>query len=92
MKAIWKFPLGDDRKTVIKMPKDAVWLTVHEQFREGVIWAMVNIPDTPEDYEERVFESINTGREFELTPNHNYIGTYHIDGGNYVVHVFEVKK
>ena len=88
MKAIYKFPLGDDKKTVIKIPKDAKILSVQEQFSEGVMWALV---DTEKEVEERFFESFLTGKEIKLfTPNYIYLGTYQTDGGNFVVHVFEI--
>lgn len=89
MKVIWKFPLSHDFDITIKMPKGAKILCVQEQFREGFIWAMVD-PDA--ETEARIFKSVLTGAEFETNGKEIYIGTYQVDHGNYVIHVFEIPK
>lgn len=89
MKAIWKFQLGREIIVSKRMPKGAKILSVQGQFREGAIWALVEVNAEPED---RIFVSLLTGEEFELTDKHIYLGTYQIDSGNHIVHVFEIIK
>lgn len=89
MKAIYKFHLGNDFDIKIEMPKGAKILSVQEQFREGVLWAIV---DPEAEVEPRTFKSVLTGHEFDTNGKEIYIGTYQIDFGNYVVHVFEIPK
>ena len=82
---IWKFPLQVIDKQVISMPKDAIVLTVQVQGSQPCLWARLS-PDTPS--EKRTFLTYGTGHEIESEPG-PYIGTYQLEGGQLVFHVFE---
>lgn len=90
MKSIWKFPMRIESHQSISMPKDAVILSVQDQFGEVMMWAIV---DTEASNEDRVFFIYGTGHKYPDTPKLKltYITTFQQDGGNYVWHVFEHK-
>ena len=83
---IWKFQLAVDDGQVIHMPKGARILCV--QLQRGVphLWAVV---DEKKPMQPRRIRTIGTGHSFESNSNLAYIGTYQLDGGNLVFHVFE---
>jgi hypothetical protein len=84
MKTIWKYPLGDTFPKSIMMPCGAKVLTVQMQGRQLQLWALVD-PNQP--YEPRRFSVFGTGWESEISGT--YIGTFQLDGGSLVFHVFE---
>lgn len=77
----------------LSMPANAKILTVQVQFEKPYIWALV---DTEGKNRDRHFRLIGTGHNhnFELDPYkiEQYVGTYQIDGGASVFHLFEVRK
>jgi hypothetical protein len=84
MKTIWKWTLGES--TVIEMPRDAKILTVQEQHGRPQLWALVDT-DAPKVH--RVFNIHRTGEPMPIEPGH-YIGTFQLDNGACVFHVFEM--
>ncbi len=84
---IWKYKLHASGVTVLNMPEGAKVLSVAEQHGEAVLWALVSAGRVTE---ERKFRTCLTGGD---APNSvmDFMGTALLDGGNYVVHVFEVK-
>lgn len=87
-KTIWKYTLSETISTVL-IPKGSKILTVQLQFNEIAIWALIN--DTETEKEERKFQIIGTGHNINHGPG-DYIGTFQMNGGMYVFHVFEVKS
>ena len=87
MQAIWKFPLNYYDTNFISMPKGAKILSIQNQYEIACIWAL--IPDITSDTETRIFIIYGTGHTHELIKG-NYIGTYQLDNGNLVFHVFEI--
>lgn len=87
-KTIWKFPLKTVGVQTIQMPLFSEILTVQEQFNEPMMWALVD----PEQSERvpRTFEMVGTGHGMHDNYVRKYIGTYQMDAGNYVFHVFEL--
>ena len=83
MKTIWKFQLTIG-EPVAAMPRGAQILTVHEQYGEVCLWALVD-PDAPT--EDRRFHIVGTGHPSAHLKN--YIGTAQVAGGALVWHVFE---
>lgn len=82
---VFKYPLTP-YTTVIEMPMGAKILTVQTQRGAPCIWALVN-----DDYpsEERRFIVYGTGHP--LCENmQEYIGTFQLDNGDLVFHVFEI--
>jgi hypothetical protein len=60
-------------------------LTVHVQYGKPYIWAVVD-PSKTEEY--RQFKCVGTGHQMKLKPG-RYIGTFQIQDGALVFHVFE---
>jgi hypothetical protein len=91
MKAIWKFELrpneGDSMVASIKMPAGAEILTVQMQGATPKIWALVD-PTAP--LEERRLQVVGTGHPFELREGAEYLGTFQMNGGSFVFHVFDM--
>jgi len=89
MQSIWKFPLQCADKTVIVMPKGAKVLCVQSQREIPCVWALV--PDTGAEVEqERTFTIYGTGHQHESISG-EYVGTFQLQGGAFVFHVFEGK-
>lgn len=89
-KAVWKYILPETTSTVL-IPKDSKILTVQAQFSQVTIWALIN--DTEAEKEERKFQIIGTGKEGEIGHDlGDYIGTFQMNGGMHVFHVFEVSS
>lgn len=90
MHAIWKYeiPLGD--RFAVEMPESAQVVAVGVQADGPVMWVLVD-PDEPRA--PRTFLLATTGRDFELGPNDEHVGTFqvHLPGGTeFVGHVFEL--
>jgi hypothetical protein len=85
---IYKYTLETTDVQEIPMPEGAEILTVQMQFDEPQLWALVN-PDNPPVT--RVIETIGTGNPIREAER-NYIGTYQLQGGRLVFHVFEQLK
>jgi hypothetical protein len=84
---IWKFqiPVMVPATIGIKMPIGAKILTVQMQNETANIWA---ICDPLAVKERREFSIVATGQPFNFS-DHQYIGTFQKDGGQYVFHLFE---
>lgn len=84
MRTIWKFRIEPGRGTV-EMPKGAVVVSVQSQDNRPAIWALC---DAAAPKESRTFRVFATGEPFELA-GLEYLGTFHLDAGALVFHVFE---
>lgn len=85
MQAIWKFSLQATDAQTISMPKGAQVLTVQSQRGIPALWAIVD-PDAEEG--DRTFLTYGTGQPITVSPG-EYAGTYQLQGGALVFHVFE---
>lgn len=86
-KTVWKYPLMVTDEQYIEAPANAHLLTVQWQHTMPCIWALVD-PTNP--LERRKILITGTGHEREdLAGFVNYIGTFQINGGLLVFHVFE---
>ena len=85
MKQIWKFNF-DEPRTRIQMPVGAEILDVQTQDGTPRMWAIV---DPDKEKETRVFDVIGTGHDIN-DEKRKYIGTFQVENGLYVFHVFEV--
>jgi hypothetical protein len=83
---IWKYRLEIKNQFELEMPKDALILAVQVQDDMPCIWAMVNPAN---DTEIRTFRIIRTGHSIADGPL-NHIGTFQLQGGAFIGHVFEV--
>ena len=85
---IWKFELETTDKQTIEMPVDSEILTVQTQNGEPCLWALV---DPAAEKETRTFEVFGTGHtlHYDMGITKDYIGTYQLNSGALVFHVFE---
>lgn len=86
MKTIYKYTLQNKDQQTIKMPYRSEILSLQVQNGEPCIWAKV---DTSDEYEDKEFLIFGTGHHLPENPM-NFIGTYQLDNGRFVFHVFEV--
>ncbi len=91
MKTIWKYEiLNTAMINKISIPAGSKIISVQAMNNECVIWAIV---DTELELIERNFIGYETGIEIERDLHSlNYIGTFRLDGENYVCHLFEVTQ
>ncbi len=86
--SIWKFQLNVRVNQKIFLPKDAKILSVQNQNEFPCIWAIVDVNN---EKEEREFEIIDTGKqEIPFGKNLIFIGTFQLNYGTYVGHLFEI--
>ena len=90
MKTIWKFEIPLSLSFTIKMPIDAKILCIDVDQKNGCpcIWALVN----PEEAKmKRYFEIYGTGMGIycDMGIDRKYIGTFQLNSGALVFHVFE---
>lgn len=90
---IFKYPLEITDSQTIRMPKDAMILTIQLQDDNPCIWARIPDPKVGEinHSEFRTFITVGTGNEYDGSNTDFYIGTYQKKflGGLFVGHVFE---
>ena len=84
---IFKFPIDITGYTTISISEGAKILTlqIDQKTDEPCIWAEVN---TERVLVERKFVVVATGISFP--DEFNYIGTFQVDGGEFVGHLFEI--
>ena len=88
MKTIWKYELQVTDEQTIAMPKDCDFLTVQVQNGKPCLWASVD-SNSPE-VDQKIL-TIGTGNPIPKDTHAdctNYIGTYQLNGGRLVFHVF----
>lgn len=86
MKTIWKFPLEITGVQGISMPEGAELLTVQVQRGCPCLWALV---DSDAEFKEIVnVWTCGTGGPVSLEAK-RYLGTYQVNSGKLVFHVFE---
>jgi hypothetical protein len=84
MKAIWKYAINP--KTAVAIPEGARLLSVQTQDNQPQLWTLVD-PERP--MVKRNFVSMATGEPFD-DEGLVYVGTFQINSGGLVFHVFEV--
>lgn len=84
MRTIWKFPLQTVDAQVIHMPFGAQVLCLQSQGGAPTIWALV---DPAAVLMERMFLTYGTGHQV-TSDRAEYVGTYQVNGGALVFHVF----
>jgi len=93
MQTIWKYPLETTDVQTVMMPKGAKPLTVAVQGSQVCLWALV---DSEADPEARDFVIYGTGHPVrdvvkrDVGEVQTYVGTYQLDNGSLVFHVFEI--
>lgn len=89
--SIWKFPLVVENKTTLQMPVGSEVLCVQAQAGHlPCLWALV-YPE--KEKEDRHFELFGTGHPVpnDISIERKYIGTYQLEDGAFVAHLFERK-
>lgn len=87
-KAIWKFQIPIEDLFSLEMPKGAEILSAQNQYEGGVMWA---ICDEQAEKVQRTFRIYGTGHS--INPDgHTYIGTFQVEYGRLVWHLFEITK
>jgi hypothetical protein len=87
MKTIWKFTLKITDFQSINLPKESQLLTVQIQKGVPCIWALVNPNKKKEEIQIRIF---GTGHPIEENFNGKYVGTFQVEEGLLIFHVFIV--
>lgn len=83
MKTIWKFELEVVGTQIIEMPANAKILSLQIQHNILCIWALV---DKHADRVKVEFTTYGTGHD--VYHSDGYVGSYQLDGGTLVFHVF----
>lgn len=87
MKSVYKYPVSSDDYFQLDMPYGAEILSVQVQQGNPYIWALV---DKKEDLMvTRKFRLARTGHPISET-NLSFIGTFQLDDGYLVFHLFEI--
>jgi hypothetical protein len=86
MHRVYKYQLELQPLVTIKMPRGAELLYLNIQHEVPCIWARVKIDNPTED---RTFRICGTGHDAEDTGP--YVGSFYLQGGLFVFHVFGVK-
>lgn len=91
MLTIFKYPVPIEDHFTLELPKDAKILTVQTQRSAPHLWAMV---DSETEKEVRYFRLSGTGHPMgeDYLRIINYIGTFQIENGVLVFHLFEIKE
>ena len=85
MKTVFKYKLQTTDSQQIEMPESSEVLCVQMQNGIPFIWAKV---DTNNELKKRHFVIVGTGHPLPSNPL-NYIGTYQLQYGGLVFHLFE---
>lgn len=87
-KTIWKFPLHVVGINRLQIPDGYEVLTVQSQNNTPCLWILVN-PESPKV--DCMFETFGAGHSihYDMGVERKYVGTYQLDGGEFVGHVFE---
>jgi hypothetical protein len=85
-KGIYKYPVPVTASFTLDMPRGAEVLTVQVQHGEPVLWALV---DVAASLERREFAVHGTGHEMP-EGERRYVGTFQLEGGHFIGHLFEV--
>ena len=88
---IWKYTLEVTYLQQLKMPRNAKILSVQTQGGAPQLWALV---DESAEKEPRHFATYGTGNSLPERADGfgEFVGTYQLQGGALVFHVFEVTK
>ena len=85
---IYKYRIPGVGRVQRSMPKGAKCLCVNEQGGTTFVWALVDPAAEPEI---RTFLAVETGVP-DVPPDSRYLGTALLEGGQYVLHIFELEK
>lgn len=87
MKSVCKYPVPVTDLFHLDIPVGAEILMVQVQHGGPKIWALV---DLSRPVERRFFRLAGTGHDIDDSVSLTYIGTFQLNNGNFVGHVFEI--
>lgn len=87
MLTIFKYQIPLNSHFILKLPVGAICLSAQEQDGVPYLWALVN-PNAAT--ERRLFSLFGTGHTID-TPPGRHIGTFQMNGGQFVWHLFETQ-
>ena len=85
MEVIYKYELSIDDEQCVDIPAINQILSIQVQNGKPCMWVKV---DTSSKLEKRYFKTVGTGNPIHFTAC-CYVGTYQVEGGALVFHVFE---
>jgi hypothetical protein len=88
VKTIWKFPLVVTNEFSLPLPRGAQFLSVQAQHGDPQTWWLVD-PNAPR--RARKFRIHGTGHEVYQPGRLTFLGTFQLEGGALVFHLFEEK-
>lgn len=88
MHTIYKYPIPVEDKFTLALPVGADVLTVQVQHDEVYLWARVNTENPAEPRHFRMFGTGHLMPEWFPWPM-KHIGTFQLEGGSLVFHLFE---
>ena len=87
MLEVWKFPIPIQDEFELEMPRLAQILCVQVQRDQPCIWALVDPQERPH---QTFFRLAGTGQLIEGSEDdYIYVGTFQLQGGSLVFHLFE---
>lgn len=92
MKTILKYYLPIipmEQITKVSMLKGSVILSIGVQFNNPTVWASCETMETDE-LEERLFQLVQTGDGVIQYKTSKFIGTFILNEGHYILHLFEI--
>jgi hypothetical protein len=87
MRTIWKYQLEVADLSILQIPKGGKILCVQTQNEQPCIWVDV---DSEAPTETRWFKIFGTGHQMGIDERVIYIGTFQLNNGSLVFHLFEV--
>lgn len=88
MTVVWKYPVELVEEFSLEMPSQAELLCVQTQHGLPFLWAEVN-PET--EKKTRRFRVFGTGHPIDTDEWVEYVGTFQLDEGHLVFHLYEVR-
>jgi len=85
-KRIYKYPVKPG-KFEIELPRGARVLSVATQKNDAVMWVLLDPNERV--MEKRRFATIGTGHDADVVSGWNFVGTFQLDDGALVFHLFD---
>lgn len=85
METIYKYPVSVMARFSLIIPDKALFLSVQIQNDKPYLWALIHTDEPSKQYNFRV---IGTGYEMSETGHLTHLGTFQMEGGKFVGHLF----
>lgn len=86
---IYKYKLDLAPIQSLELPKGSEILTLNVVNEDPYVWVLIN--DINAEKEIINFQTIGTGHEANVNQESEYLGTYFLNNGSFVAHVFTYK-